>query len=166
MLDGILLPTPAERAELLARYALPFPADLDGAYLARVFQFCRDQYLFYPWYERTRRGQRSGGLPVPEDLHAWVVEVLKAHETYHLNYHAAFRWEPLERLALLRRPTLVLAAANDPLLENTRDVTAALPDGRYVALPRYDAPEFLRDRLAAIGAFLAVPGGDPTTAHS
>ena len=155
VLDGIQVLNPAQRTELLAHYALPFPADLDGAYLARVFQFCRDQYLFFPWYDRTRRGQRSGGLPAPQSLHEWVVEVLKAHESYHLNYHAAFRWEAPERLPLLTRPTLVLAAHNDPLVDSTRDVATVLPDGRYLALPRYDAPDFSAQRLAAISGFLA-----------
>jgi pimeloyl-ACP methyl ester carboxylesterase len=155
VIEGVQVLTPAERTEILARYALPFTADLDGAYLSRVFQFCRDQYLFYPWYERTRKNQRSGGLPRPEDLHNWVVEVLKAHVTYHLNYHAAFQWNARERLPLLMRPTLVLAAENDPLVESTREATRALPDGRYVALPRFDAPDFPLRRQTAIANFLS-----------
>ena len=93
VLDGVQLLTAVERARLLDIYAIPFTPDLDGAYLMRAFMFCRDQYLFYPWYERTRAGQRVGGLPSPKDLSDWVVEVLKAGETYHLNYRAAFRWQ-------------------------------------------------------------------------
>lgn len=155
VIDGVMVLTPEMRAAVLARYALPFPADLDGAYLIRVFQFCRDQYLFYPWYDRTRKGQRSGSLPAPRDLHNWVVEVLKANESYHLNYQAAFRWEAPARLPLLTHPTLLLAAENDPLVESTRDVASVVPGGRYVALPRTDAPDFSKRRLSVIGEFLA-----------
>ncbi len=166
VLEGVQVLTPEERTEMMARYAFPFAADLDGAYLSRVFQFCRDQHLFYPWYERTRKCQRAGGLPAAEDLHNAVVEVLKAHETYHLNYRAAFQWEARKRLPLLMRPTLMLAAENDPLMETTRDVTTALRDGRYVALPRFDAADFSTRRMAAITSFLTAErrrdGDSPT----
>ncbi len=161
VLDGVQVLTPEAREEIMARYAFPFPADLDGAYLMRVFQFCRDQYLFYPWYDRTRQGQRRGGLPKPNDLHNWVVEVLKANETYHLNYRAAFQWEALTRLPMVTLPTLVIAAANDPLAEETSQAAKALPDGRFVALPRFDAPEFGVRRLAVIEAFLAGQAYNP-----
>jgi pimeloyl-ACP methyl ester carboxylesterase len=155
VLDGIQLLTPEARAEIMARYAFPFPADLDGAYLLQAFQFCRDQYLFYPWYDRTRQAQRSGGLPHPNDLHEWVLEVLKANETYHLNYLAAFEWEASKRLPLLALPTLVIASENDPLAEDTREAAHMLPNGRFVALPRSDAPDFAALRLSAIDGFLA-----------
>ncbi len=155
VLDGVQLLTPEARAENMARYAPPFPADLDGAYLLRAFQFCRDQYLFYPWYDHTRQAQRSGGLPHPNDLYEWVLEVLKANETYHLNYHAAFQWDAPKRLPLLTLPTLVIAAENDPLAEDTRQASRMLPTGRFVALPRADAPDFPAIRLAAIDEFLS-----------
>ncbi len=155
VLDGVQVLKPQARAEFLARYANPFPADLEGAYLMRVFQFCRDQYVFYPWYDRTRQGQRSGGLPAPDDLHNWVIEVLKANETYHLNYRAAFQWEPAKRLPLLTMPVLVIAAENDPLAEETSEAARMLPDGRFIALPRSDAPDFRARRAGVIDAFLA-----------
>jgi pimeloyl-ACP methyl ester carboxylesterase len=155
VLDGIQVLTPSARRDFLAHYASPFPADLDGAYLMRAFQFCRDQYVFFPWYDRTRRGQRSGGLPDARELHEWLVEVLKANETYHLNYRAAFLWEPADRLPLMTQPALVIAAENDPLAEETALAARMLPDARFVALPRGDAPDFRARRLSAIGAFLA-----------
>jgi pimeloyl-ACP methyl ester carboxylesterase len=158
ILDGVQVLSDDARDEVMARYAFPFPADLDGAYLMRAFQFCRDQYVFYPWYKRTRQAQRSGGLPDAKDLHEWLVEVLKAHETYHLNYRAAFQWQPARRLPLLTKKVLVIAAENDPLAEDTALAAAMLPDGRFVALPRGDSPDFRARRLAAIEAFLAEDG--------
>ena len=156
VLDGVQVLTPEEREVVLSRYAFPFTPDLEGAYLMRAFQFCRDQYLFYPWYDRTAAGQRTGGLPHPRDLHNWVVEVLKASQTYHLNYRAAFRWVAPDRLPLVQCPTLLLAAENDPLIGDTRDVAPALPDGRFIALPRLDAPDYRARRKAAIAGFFAL----------
>ncbi|TVV76551.1 alpha/beta fold hydrolase [Sphingomonas solaris] len=155
VLDGVSLMTPEELEDILANYAFPFPADREGAYLARVFQFCRDQYLFFPWYDRTRGGRRDSGLGSAADIHAWVVEVLKANETYHLNYRAAFKWDAGERLPLLSCPTLLTAAETDPLLEGTAALAGVVPGSRYAALPRSDAPDFADRRAAAIRDFLA-----------
>jgi len=155
ILDGVQVLDEAARAEMMALYAHPFTPDLDGAYLARAFMFCRDQFLFYPWYDRTRRGQRQGGLPHPRALHGLLLELLKAGETYHLNYRAAFRWIAPDRLPLVGCPTLVVAAENDPLMDQTRAVATALGDGGFVGLPRLDAADYAEQRRAVIAKFIA-----------
>lgn len=154
ILDGVQVLTPEAREEILRRYAHPFVPDLDGAYLVRAFQFCRDQYMFYPWYERTAAARRTGGLPAARTLHEWVLEVLKANETYHRNYHAAFTWCAPERLPLITCPTLVVAAENDPLIDETRAVAPLLNNHRFVALPRLDADDYRAARKAVILNFL------------
>jgi pimeloyl-ACP methyl ester carboxylesterase len=155
VLDGLSAMSPEEMEDVLANYAFPFVPDLDGAYLIRLFQFCRDQYLFFPWYKRTRAGRRDGGLGSAEDLHAWVTEVMKGAQTYHLNYRAAFKWQPAPRLPQVRCPTLLMAAINDPLFDHSRDAAPFLPDGRFVELPRMDDPDFRTVRHDAIAAFFA-----------
>lgn len=162
VLDGLDILTDAERAAVLARYAFPFPADLEGAYLQRVFMFCRDQYVFFPWYERNAKGLREGAaLPDAQVLHDWVVEVLKAHTSYHLNYRAAFRWRAQDRLPLVRHPALVYAAANDPLVASTQVAAQAVSGGRYVALPRSDAAGYADARRTLIVDFLAAQAAAP-----
>jgi pimeloyl-ACP methyl ester carboxylesterase len=155
VLDGVSWLTPEELEDILANYAFPFEPDQNGAYLTRLFQFCRDQYLFYPWYRRTRSARRDGGMGSAADLHAWALEVMKANETYHLNYRAAFKWDGRERLPLLSVPALLIAAETDPLLDSTRHLTGLAQDGRFVALPRSDAADFGALRKAAIESFFA-----------
>ncbi|WP_454798124.1 alpha/beta fold hydrolase [Novosphingobium lindaniclasticum] len=155
VLDGVSLIEGAELEEILATYAFPFEPDLDGAYLARLFQFCRDQYLFFPWYRRSRAGRRDGGLGSAEDLHAWVTEVMKASTTYHLNYRAAFKWPADRRLSLIQCPTLVTAATNDPLYDASVRLAPLLPNGRFLELPRFDDPTFRAVRHDAMAAFFA-----------
>jgi pimeloyl-ACP methyl ester carboxylesterase len=154
VLDGIGLWSPDEQVELLAHYARPFMPDVEGAYLMRAFHFCRDQYLFYPWYDRSPAARRDGGVRPAPDLHAWFVEVLKAAETYHLAYHAAFSWDAAARLPQVRSPALLMAAQDDPLFGATRMALPLLPDGRFVPLPRFDAPDFSAVRAATIMQFL------------
>lgn len=155
VLDGLSAMEPEELEDVLTHYAHPFVPDLDGAYLIRLFQFCRDQYLFFPWYKRTRAGRRDGGLGSAEDLHAWITEVMKGAQTYHFNYRAAFKWQPAPRLPLVQCPTLLMAAINDPLFDHSRDAAPALRDGRFLELPRLDAPEFRTVRHDAMAAFFA-----------
>jgi pimeloyl-ACP methyl ester carboxylesterase len=154
LFDGIGVFTPAERDEYLAHYAHPFVPQLDGSHLVRAFNFCRDQYLFFPWYRHTRAARRDAGLRPAEELHDWVVEVLKAGQTYQLGYRAAFAWDAPARLALLEQPTLAFAAEDDPLFEATRAVTPVIAAGRFEALPRYDDPAYGARRTALMEGFL------------
>lgn len=155
VLDGLSAMSEEELKEILANYAFPFEPDLDGSYLIRIFQFCRDQYLFWPWYNRTRAGRRDGGLAGADDLHAWITEVMKGCRTYHLNYRAAFKWQPAPRLPLLKCPTLLMAAISDPLFDHSRDAAVHLPNGNFLELPRMDDPNFRRIRHDAMADFFA-----------
>ena len=155
ILDGVSLMKGEELADVLENYAHPFEPDLDGAYLIRIFQFCRDQHVFFPWYNRTMAGRRDCGLGTAADLHAWVTEVMKAATTYHVNYHAAFRWPADERLLLLDRPVLMTSEINDPLDAPSRMLTGLLPQGRFVELLPGQDPAFRAHRHAAFAAFLA-----------
>lgn len=157
VLDGLSWLTPEELAVILANYAMPFVPDQDGSYLIRLFQFCRDQYFFFPWYDRTRAGRRDGGLGSAADLHAWVTEVMKASETYHLNYRAAFKYDAKARLPLLKASTLVIAAENDPLFAITRELAGLAPDSRFESMPRLDAPDFAESRRSLLSDFLRQP---------
>ena len=163
VLDGVALVEGEELRDILENYAKPFEPDLEGAYLMRLFHFCRDQYLFYPWYRRTREARRDGGMGSPEDFHAWLVEVMKASTTYHLNYRAAFQWPADERLPLIGCPVLMAAASNDPLDETREALTALIPLGRTVSLPRLDDPVFREKRRSEMARFFATASSHKDT---
>jgi pimeloyl-ACP methyl ester carboxylesterase len=153
VLDGLGVFDDAERTQYLDCYANAFEPDLDGAYLLRAFMFCRDQYLFFPWYARDRTHRRDGGLPPPARLHDWVLEVLKASQTYPLAYHAAFAYPALERARLIRQPTLALAAEDDPLRQGTEAAAAAIPGGQFLTLPAAHDGNHSRRLADAIAKF-------------
>ena len=157
ILDGAGIFSPAESAEYLANYAPAVTPDLTGAHLNWAFMFCRDQYQFWPWYRRNRENSRGAGLPAAATLHDWVLEVLKAIETYHLGYHAAFSYPLAERLMLVRRPLLAIADENDPLHANTETVPQRMPDAAFLTTSRSGVAGGLPTAVDAIAHFLDAP---------
>ncbi|GAM05255.1 MAG: alpha/beta hydrolase [Pseudomonadota bacterium] len=154
VLDGVGLFEGAFLESLMANYAPAFTPDLDGAYLSRAFQFLRDQCSFWPWYNRTREGRREAGIMPAPALHAWLLELLKANETYPLGYHAAFTWPVRERLPMVPVPTLMMAASDDPLAANTAELAPTLSGARYESLPAASDPAFAARRQAVVESFL------------
>lgn len=152
--DGSPIFTPEQRADYLRDYAHPFKPDLDGAYLLRGFMFCRDQYLFFPWYKRDKEHLRDCGLPPVDGLHDWVVEVMKSATTYHLSYRAAFAYLAEKRLPLVTQPILSLGAEDDPLRDATRIAAEAQANAEYLDLPRYDAPNYVKALTDAVIKFV------------
>ncbi len=141
ILDSMGLWSPEQRESHLARNSPQVAPDLIGSQFNWAFHYCRDQYLFWPWYERTAAARRATGLPEPEVLHDFVVEVLKALGTYHLSYRAAARHPKRERLKLITVPTLATSAPTDMLMQYLDDVAALVPGARRVvgADPETDA---------------------------
>jgi len=81
--------------------------------------------------------------------------VMKASETYHLNYRAAFKYDAKPRLPLITIPALAIAGENDPLFEITGELAQLIPGGRFAGMPRFDAPTFAAERKAKITSFFA-----------
>lgn len=127
ILDGMGLYDPGEQQELLDVYAPEIVPDLNGAQLNWVWHFCRDQFVFWPWFKRDRDHVRRVGLPPAGELHDMVIEVLKAVRTYHLSYRAAFRHPKRQRLALIRVPTLACCDPDDMLFPALDEVAALVP---------------------------------------
>lgn len=152
--DGSPIFTKEQREDYLRDYAHPFMPDLDGAYLLRGFMFCRDQYLFFPWYKRDKEHRRDCALPSAEWLHDWVMEVMKSATTYHRSYRAAFAYLAEERLPLVTQPILCLGAEDDPLCAATREAALAHSNATYLDMPRYDDAQYVDRLTGSIIAFV------------
>lgn len=126
----------AEREELLAAYTPSLAPDRHGTHLVRAWHLIRDMTLFWPWFNDRRAGIRDGAPPPPEQLHARVLELLKSADTYHLAYHAAYRYAARERIGELGVPALLAASRLDPLRADTERVAGlAGPLARFAELP-------------------------------
>ena len=155
ILDGIGLYDDDLQAELLERYAPAMKPDLHGAHITWAWHFVRDTYMFWPWYRTDATHRRSLGLPPPEVLHDKVMDVLKAIETYHLSYRAAFRFDKRRHFPLIRVPTLAACAENDMLSRWHDEFAGLIPNAVKAVIPPVTTDP---DRAAAaIEQFLRSP---------
>jgi len=154
VIDGMGLYAADEQSDVLRNYAREIAPDLEGTHLLKVWHFCRDQYLFWPYYNRTAEGRLPNGLPDAEEFHDFVVEVLKAMRTYHRSYRAAFRHSKRDRLAKLRLPVLVLTSPSDMLDGFAAEVASLVPGAQRAKTPLWGDPGFHAATAATIVEFL------------
>ena len=154
VIDGMGLYAADEQSDVLRQYAREIVPDLEGTHLMKVWHFCRDQYLFWPYYNRTEAGRLPNGLSDAETFHDFVVEVMKAMRTYHRSYRAAFRHPKRDRLVLLRLPVLVMTSPSDMLDGYANEVASLVPGAVRAASPRWGDPDFHPGVARVITEFL------------
>ena len=154
VLDGIGMFDADTKARLLDRYAPRVNIDVVGSQIHWAWHFVRDQAWFFPYFERDADHNRGLGAPSPQALHTTTVEVLKAIDTYHLAYHAAFAHRDRERLPLISAPTLVIADKTDPLRAGVTEAAALVPGARSEILAGESTPAGLAAKAERISAFL------------
>jgi len=149
MLDGIALFEPGLLADMQARYAPPLVPDDHGGHLAWAWQFVGDLFLHFPYYRRDPAHRLNHG-PVPSAAarQALVNDILKAWPTWHLAYGAVYAHPTAQRLALLRHPTLVMAAEGDPLGVYLDDAAALVPGARKARVARVERADAILEFIA------------------
>ena len=153
-IEGVGLYSGGLQSDVLARYAREIRPDAEATHQMKVWHFCRDQHLFWPYYNRTAEGRLPDGLPDDDTLHDFVVEVLKAMRSYHLSYRAAFRWPKADRLPLLRVPTLVMSSPSDMLHAYSQTVADLVPGATCKVLPAWTDPAFHGTTAQELDEFL------------
>ena len=141
VIDGMGLYSGGLQSEVLDRYAREISPDAEATHLMKVWHFCRDQHLFWPYYNRTAQGRLPDGLPDDDYMHDFSVEVLKALRTYHLSYRAAFRHPKRDRLPLITQPAMVVCSTSDMLFEYFDDVARLIPGAVKAELRAWSAPD-------------------------
>lgn len=157
IVDSIGLWDAARQADYLARNSPVVAPDAIGSHFNWAWNYCRDQYLFWPWYERTAAARRTIDLPAPEVLHDLVLEVLKALGTYQMSYRAAARYPKRARLPLVRVPTLATSSPTDSLIRYLDEVAALVPGAAKDVVEDPETPAGAAVAAAAYAAFLDRP---------
>lgn len=155
IIDGMGLYSDEMREQVLARYAREIAPDDEATHLMKVWHFCRDQYLFWPYYNRTAAGRLPNGVPETEEFHDFVVEVLKAMRSYHRSYRAAFRHPKRDRLPLIAVPVVLANSASDMLAGYADELRSLVPHAVAAELPAWGSENYAAHAVTAILA--AVP---------
>lgn len=129
ILDEPGVQPPEEIAEFLEHYMPSMQLDQEGTQFDRIFAFCRDAYIWFPWYRRQLGTQRNWvDLPSAEVLHLKTMEILKSMDHIVGVFEASERYPVVDRLSRLKVPTLV-----------TEDGHALIPGAELLELPRIEA---------------------------
>ena len=108
ILDEPGVQPPEEIAEFLERYMPSLEIDQEGGQFQRMFTFCRDAYVWFPWYRRELSTQRNWvDLPSAEVLHLKTMEILKSIDHITGVFEASENYPVRGKLQALRHPVLV-----------------------------------------------------------
>ncbi len=150
VLDGLPVFSAEERDELLESYLPRFEPAEDGSHLVSLWARYRDQYVYYPWYERSLDVRMDIPMLSARRLHDGVMDLLRAGDGYRVAYSAAFRHVPEGALASAEVP-IAIVAREDDLLATHLDRLPELSDSQQTKLLPRD-----RDAWASwIGDFAA-----------
>ena len=152
ILDGITEYDAATRELVVANYAPRVEPDEYGRHLIWAFNFCRDQALYFPHFDKRPETRLAGNMPPPDVLHRITLDVLKALGTYSKPYIAAFEYQAFARMPAIAAPTLLLRRADELAVLNQSIARALelLPQGHEAVIGAGDAA-----KAAAITQFLA-----------
>ena len=144
ILDGFGVYAPGDVDEILKRYTPEMVPDQQGVFTFQAWQFCRDQFLWFPWFQKEADRRVPQDLPDAQFLYARYVEILKALGTYHQSYRAAFRYSMADHVPRISRPTFITFAENDLVRPAFDDARALLPGAEAQVLPGIRTPEAAR----------------------
>jgi pimeloyl-ACP methyl ester carboxylesterase len=169
ILDGISFNTPAERAELLARYAPPFVPSAAGEHLAWAWQHTRDQIVFYPWFRAEAERRLAVDIAGASYIHDVVQAKMEAGDGYRVGYAAAFGHDTFAAIANVKVPTAIMARPNDILTPQVKRIAASAPGNFSVVELSGDAgalADAMRHFLSQVeaGAPPAPPAAEPVGA--
>ena len=154
VLEGLLLPTPEDRAALKAGYAPPIAIQPDGSHWYRTWLMLRDSRVWWPWYERRLGAQRRRpGDFDPRRLHLWTVDVMRRRATYAHPIHAALDHDAAAELEGLACPIARLVDGATPLSAYDAQLRALVPHTSEARAE--DDPERQAQLIQRLGKTLA-----------
>ena len=131
---------PTTAQEMRGHYAPDIQPNWFGGHLLEAWYVVRDHGLFFPWYERNRKGAlRQEPSVDPVDIHQRVFELFRSEGQWRALYDAQFAYPLAERLRQSKVSLQFAAAERDPLANVTQAAARDFPKIPVLELP--DEPE-------------------------
>jgi pimeloyl-ACP methyl ester carboxylesterase len=167
-LDGYAIFTPTEQADYATTYLAPIRPDWEGAWLAWLWSRVKDQFTFFPWYQRAQSARLPRALAPLAFRQNVIVDFLAAGDNYCAPYGAAFRFPGAAALRRVSVPTIVMARSDDLLFKDLDALADNPPNVSVRRVPAEDEAHATAVRAAlsvgATGSAPAVPKGRRRTA--
>ena len=154
ILDGFGLYTPDDLDEILRVYAPEVQPDQNGSQVMWAWHFCRDQFIYFPWFRKKKEYRVALDLPEAEYLHDKFVEIMKSITTYHKSYRAAFRYSMATHVPQITQPTMITFAETDMVRTVYEEATQLLPKAHHELLPGIRDTASLVVTMTAFNRFL------------
>lgn len=135
ILDQLPLLEDSERSESAERFCPRFDPSWDGAHIAAVWWWCREQSLFRPWYRPAAATRLDADEPPPGVLQRRAADVLRAGNGYGDGLRAAFAHSPAGSLGALEVPWTLVTSPADPLTPPGGRIPAPGSHGTVTRLP-------------------------------
>lgn len=160
ILDSMGLYDPAAAAEFADRYVPELRRHPHGLHLIAAWNYVRDTYLFWPWFETDAAHARGVGLPPLEDMHDKVVEVIKAMDHFGAYYRAAFLHDKAGVLPRLSGRVLVTAGRDNSQAGHLPGLSALVPGAETLLTEGIYRPDAAAATAAALAGWLDRRLGD------
>ena len=133
--------------DLIKNYVPDLSIDTHGSQFYRLFQWVRDQYVYFPWYARAKDHWRNMDMPPPNVLFRKTMEVLKGKDSMLAIFSAVFRHDLRTALRKITLPTLA-----------TADEADIVPSAILLDIPFHEAVSapilYVEEKAKCISAFL------------
>ncbi len=154
ILDGFGLYTPQSLDQILSVYAPNIVPDTQGLHVLQAWQLCRDQYIWFPWFQKEAERRVPHDLPDAEFLHNKFVEVIKGIHTYHKSYLAAFRYSMRDFVPQISHQTMITCSENDLVRPDYEEARGLLAGAKSCLTPGVRTPEAASGTALAFTQFL------------
>ena len=135
VLDGLPLLEQTEREDLAHSFCPRFDPSWDGAHLAAIWWWCREQSLFSPWSRPSAATRLDTDEPAPAVLQRRAVDVLRAGAGYDTGLRAAFASPAALSLDHIDVPHTLVTAAGDLFTPHGARIPAPRAHGAVIDLP-------------------------------
>lgn len=154
ILDGFGLYTPDDLDEILRVYAPQVEPDQIGSHVMWAWHFCRDQFIYFPWFKKQKEHRVPLDLPEASYLHDKFIEIMKSITTYHKSYRAAFRYSMATHVPKITQPTMITFAETDMVRSAYEEAVKLLPEAHHKVLPGIRDIESVAVTAGSINQFL------------
>lgn len=154
IIDSMGLYDLAEAPAFADRYVPEIRRHPHGLHLIEAWNYVRDTYLFWPWFETDAAHARAVGLPPLDEMHDKVLEVIKSLDHFGDYYRAAFLHDKAAVLPRLRGPVLVTAGRDNSQAAHVPRLAAMIPGAESLLTAGIYQPEAAAETASALADWL------------